>query len=1314
MPVGLGTAVGYLNLDVRGFAQGVDSAISDMNKLDGSFSTASKGLQTIGGMFEKTGMTLTAGFTAPLVGATAASVKFGAEFDKQMSNVKAVMGATTQEFEDMREAAISWGEKTVYTATEAGEALYYMGLAGWDSQEAIEGLGPVLNLAAAGDLNLGRTSDIVTDALTAFNLTAQDTTMFTNVLAATMSNSNTDVDMLGESFKYVAPVAGAFGYTIQDVALALGLFANNGVKSSQAGTGLRQALNALTNPSEKAAAEMERFGVSIFNADGSTKPFIQVMEELRETFGSVELNAEEVGKYIDELGVDLDTLEGQGAASSAIMEKFGHDLPVTDMDKLSGIVRIFGVRALPGMLSVINASEEDFYGLAEKINGADAAFVQFGDEVYTIEEALEKFGDRIYTDDSFEILGAAAGMASVQMDNLSGDWTKFTSALGTSQIIISDMAKGALRELVQKLTDIVTWFNNLDEAQREQITKWALVLASIGPILVIIGKLISGIGSLITTFNTLKGAFGFISIGFKHVGEAFTLAKAGFTGFASQTSLLGTILGSLSAPIIAIVAAVTALVAAFVNLWKNNEEFRNKIIEIWEGIKAKFEEAGQRIVDIFNELGFNFEDFEELMAVAIEGLKALWDGFCELLAPVFVGAFSIIGDVITGFIDMFVGVVEIIAGIVKGFKDGDWSMLWKGIGDVVETVVNSTINILDHLGEAVWNIFNTISGWLGIEWTVSWEEAKQAVYDWFISIVQWVTDLADKIVNFFSTIHQITVLTMTAVWDTIITIWNGIVTTITTVLQTIVSIVQNVWSFITTTITSFMQLIRDTITTVWNTIQTIIANVMDVIYNIIQSIWNMIKSFLEDTINSIKNHIINTWTTIKTLLSALMDAIKNMFDTTWNIIKAIITTITNAIYKVIDTVWNNIKSLLSVIMTFIQNMMDTVWNAIKNMITTVTNAIYTVINNVWTSIKNFLSATLTIIQNTMNTVWNAIQTMITTVVNAIKQTINDVFIAIKTIITDIINAIYTVLTNVWNSIKNTISDIVNGIKTTVINAFNNIKSSVTDTINSLYNTVSSVFNSIKTVMVDTISKAKDDVVAAMKSVYDGIIDVFSEVASTFGNIGRNIIQGIINGINSMTKGLYDSMKSILSGLIDNVKAALGIKSPSRVFREQVGKWLPPGIADGFVKAMPDAIKDMEDSLNDGIDSIETDEINADNINFEMQIDDFANAYKQVFEDLVIWFETMEDRMAVAIEGLTEYFKYLMYVRQILGSDDEFRTFVLGEDDNNKPNKPINPDTPVTPVGGGGDTYNFYSPKPIDEVQAARMLRNTKRDMAEGF
>lgn len=1282
MAVGLGTAVGYLNLDITGFANGIDSAVSDMSRLEGSFSTASQGLQSIGGMFTKAGTALTAGFTAPITGAIAASVKFGAEFDKSMSNVKAVTGATGKEFDALREAAISWGEKTKYTAAEASDALYYMGLAGWDSQEAIAGLGPVLSLASAGDLDLARTSDIVTDAMSAFNLEAKDTEKFTNILAATMSNSNTDVDMLGESFKYVASVAGAFNYKAEDVAVALGLFANNGVKASQAGTGLRQALNALTKPSDEAAAMMDKYGVSLFNADGSTKDFMTVMEELRGTFGNVSLNAGEISTYLEDLGLNLDTAEGQAAATDAIMEKFGHDLPTTDMENLNALVTIFGVRALPGMLSVINASEEDFYGLAEKIYGADAAFVKFGDEIYTIDEALEKFGDRIYTDDSFEILGAAAGMAAVQLDNLSGDWEIFKSAIGTAQILISDMVKGALRELVQKLTELVVAFNNLDVSQREQILKWAAIIAAIGPVLLAIGGLISGIGRMINTFNTLKAAFDFVRSGFANFATGFSTVGTSAAEATGIMGKLGAAIGGISAPVVAAVAIIGTLVAAFVNLWNTNEDFRNRIIEIWNGIKAKFEEAGQRIVEIFNELGFTFEDFEHLMSVAIEGLKALWDGFCEFLAPIFVGAIEIIGDVINGIVDLFVGVIEVIVGIVKGFKDGDWSMLWQGIGDIVSTIVDTIISILDHLGEAVWGVIQTVANWLGADWNMSWEEAKQAVADWFDSVVQWITDLPGKIAEFFSNVWQTISNFISSVGEWIASIPGKVG-------ELISSVGESISSFISNVIQWFSELpgkIASFFTTIWSNVTQWASDMISKAGEVGSGFLNSVVQFFSQLPNQIA-YLIGY--ALGSVVKWVADMIAKAKEVGSGFLEAVVSFFTQLPGKISEFISNALSNVVKWAADMSSKAKEMGSEFLENVIsffTKLPGEVLGFINSTLDNVKKWAADMAKKAKEAGEDFLNKVVEFIQKLPGKVKEHLDSVIEKATTWVSDM---------------KKKAEEGAKGFLDKVVEFLRDLPGKVKEKLDSAIEKITSWVSDMK-------QKATEAAQGFISNIVSGLASLPSQMAS----IGSNVVQGIWSGISSGWSWLKQQVSSLASSLVQGAKDALGVHSPSTVFRDQVGKWIPPGIAEGFAQAMPAAIRDIEDNLNDGINSLELDDIDAGNNSLEVQLNNFADEYKQVFEGLVIWFEAMDERMSIVIESLTDYFKYLMHVKQSLG-DDEFRVFMFSRNEDNKTRKSADVDVSNN-QSSGGDTINIYSPKPVDVVQAARILKNTKRDLAEGF
>ena len=260
------------------------------------------------------------------------AIKSYADFEKEMSAVKAISGATGAEFDMLTEKARQMGADTKFSATESAQAFEYMAMAGWKTDDMMNGIEGVMNLAAASGEDLGRVSDIVTDALTAFGLKASDSAHFADVLAAAATSSNTNVGMMGETFKYVAPLAGALKYDVEDVATAIGVMANSGVKASEAGTSLRSIFTRLAKPPKDAAKALDALGISIKNSDGTIKPFMQTMEEMRDKFSGL-----------------------------------------TDDQKVQYAASIAGQEAMSGLLAIMNASEDDFEKVANAIDHANGS-----------------------------------------------------------------------------------------------------------------------------------------------------------------------------------------------------------------------------------------------------------------------------------------------------------------------------------------------------------------------------------------------------------------------------------------------------------------------------------------------------------------------------------------------------------------------------------------------------------------------------------------------------------------------------------------------------------------------------------------------------------------------------------------------------------------------------------------------------------------------------------------------------------------------------------------------------------------------------
>lgn len=339
---------------------GVEVNSNEAKKQLGDLGKESSGILSKIGDAAKTATVAIGGAATAVAGY---ALKVGTSFESTMSEVQAISGATGDQMQQLSDKAKEMGSTTSFSATEAGEAFTYMAMAGWKTTDMLSGIDGIMNLAAASGEDLATTSDIVTDALTAFGMSASESGKFADILAAASSNANTNVSMLGESFKYVAPVAGSLGYSAADTSIALGLMANSGIKASQAGTALRAALTRMVKPTDAAAAQMEKYGISLTNSDGSMKSMQEVMDNLRSSMGGLS--------------------EAQQAQVAAT---------------------IFGQEAMSGMLAIVNASESDYNKLTEAIYNSEGAAEKMANirldnlsgQLTLLKSAAEGFGLVVY------------------------------------------------------------------------------------------------------------------------------------------------------------------------------------------------------------------------------------------------------------------------------------------------------------------------------------------------------------------------------------------------------------------------------------------------------------------------------------------------------------------------------------------------------------------------------------------------------------------------------------------------------------------------------------------------------------------------------------------------------------------------------------------------------------------------------------------------------------------------------------------------------------------------------------------------------
>lgn len=893
MAVEVGSAVGYLDLDISGFLTGLKTAQSEASKASSNIATkVGNNITGFGKKMTTAGSTLTKTVTLPIVGVGAAAIKTSSDFESAMSKVSAISGATGGDLDKLNKKAQEMGAKTKFSATESAEAFTYMAMAGWKTEDMLQGIDGIMSLAAADGLDLATTSDIVTDALTAFGLSAKDSGHFADVLAKASSSANTNVSMLGESFKYVAPVAGALGYSAEDTAIALGLMANAGIKGSQGGTALRASLSRLIKPTDDAAALMEKYDISLTNTDGTMKSLGEVMDMLRENLGGL-----------------------------------------TEAEQANVAANLFGQEAMSGMLSIINASDKDYQSLTDSIYDAD---------------------------------GAAQKMSDTMLNNLSGQLTLLKSALEGLAIQFGEILMPYIKKFVTWLQNLTQKLQELTPEQKNQIVKWAAIAASIGPVLLVFGKLITGVGGIITTFGKLPGVISktksglkILTNGFKNVGEGFKLAKAGYAGLATQAGGLGTKMGvaaaGITGPMIAIVAVIAILAAAFASLWKNNEEFRDKITAIWNQVKATFEKLTSGIVERLNKLGFDFENIGEV-------LKAIWTGFCNFLAPIFEGVFQNIANWFDFIVNQILAVLDFFIAIFTG----DWEGAWNAIKTMFENYWNAIVNWFQNIGNTLIGILDVICSWFGTTWEDTWNSIKEFFINIWTSISTWFQNTINSITTFFTNA------------------WNGISSFFTGVWEGIKNVVQVAIMFIVELIKAWFNLVTLPFRFIWENCKETIISIWNSIVTFLTIVWNNIVSIVTTVANVVKNVVTTVFNAIKNVATTVWNAIKSVITTVWNAIKTAVTNVINAIKTVITNIWNSIK-----------NTTTSVWNSIKNAISTPFNAAKTTVTNVVNGIKSIFSSGFNSAKSTASSVFNSIKSSISNTINGARDAVKNAIDKIK-------------------------------------------------------------------------------------------------------------------------------------------------------------------------------------------------------------------------------------------------------------------------------------------------------------------------------
>lgn len=853
-------------------------------------------------------------------------IELGQNFTSTMSEVSAISGATGEDFEKLEACAREYGATTVFSASNAAEALKYMSLAGWDADQSTSALGGVLNLAAASGMELGAASDMVTDYLSAFAMEAGDAAYFADLLSYAQSHSNTTAEALGEAYKNCAANLNAAGQDVETVTSLLEGMANQGYKGSEAGTAMAAIMRDITNGMKDGAIKIGETSVAVMDAQGNFRDLTDILTEVEAA------------------------TNGMGDAERAV-----------------ALSSTFTADSTKGLNLILNEGMDKIAGYEEELRGAS---------------------------------GSAEEMANIMNDNLSGDVAAMNSAFEELGLKIYDALESKLRAGVQFITNGVI-----------PAIEW------LGGHIPEVTIAVSGLGAVIAAMN-----WGTIS-------SKIAMVKGTLVKLAAA-------LGGVSLPAIAIIAVITAVALAFTNLWKNNEEFRNKITAIWDGIKAKFDEFGQGIVDRLNALGFEFEDITEVM-------KAVWDGFCEVLAPIFEGVFQQISNILSEALDILTGLFDIFAGIFTG----DWDMVWQGVQEVFGAVWDFVVATFENWISTFTSLADTVLGWFGTDWETVWTNVKTFFSDTWNAISSFFSGILTGIKTFF-----------TDTWNSIVSFFSGILS--------------GIYSSVTGTMTE----IHDTFTNIWDSITGFLSGAWETIKNIVTVGIMAVKEIISAAFQIItlpfrfiwencKDTVISIWETIKSVIGEKIDAVKEK-----------ITTVTTAISNVASAAWNAISSTASSLWEGIKGTIGSKIDAAKEKVRTATSAITSVASSAWSSVSS-----------TASSLWSTISSTVSSKISAARSAVSSATSTITSVASSAWSSVSTAASSKWESVRSTISSKLSSAKSTVSSLMSGITSTMSSGLSSALSTVTGKFSSIYSTISSKMSAARDAVgnaISALKSKFN--------------------------------------------------------------------------------------------------------------------------------------------------------------------------------------------------------------------------------------
>lgn len=1000
-------AITAARLIVQFSSMGVSAVTGDVNRVDSRLGKAQRSAATAG-------RAMTTGVTLPAVGFLTSMLHSAGTFEQSMNKVRALTGDAGEGVDRLRGQSLDLAKTTRYTASEIADGMGFMAMAGMDVNQIYGGTPAVLNLAAAGNMDLARSADIATNIMTGFGKPVEELPNMIDVMVAAFTNSNTSLEQMGDAFKYVAPVAASAGLDFNEVTAAIGLLGNAGIQSSMAGTVLRGAITRLLNPTKQAQGAMDRLGVTATDAEGNMLPLSDILGQLHDD--NVDWEAamstagpalESLTQQADDLGIPLENadgstrdftdvladLEAAGVDTSDMMDALGGDASI-----VSDIMTLFGLRAGPGMLALLAQGEGALDDFTAMLNDSG---------------------------------GTAERVASTMMEGLFGALNMLRAAWEGLMISLAD--SGALDMVTGWVMKLVEWLGRASELSprvQAMILAFIALAAAIGPVLIAISLMIPAVTGLVAA------------------------------------------IGFLVSPVGLVVVALATLVAGLIYAYTHSETFRNVVHQAASFVGSAFSlmwSIVQPILSMLGDMAVNvglmlLSAFQAFMGSGVvqaigSALQGLWAAMQNLWSSISTGnplVIALVGALLLVLSPIgLVGaaIVGFVAALVTAYTQSETfrnivTSVFQAIGTIVGMVATGLGVVLLGAIHLVTAAFTTAASVISVATTVF-----NGIGAVVMAVIGWFTNLSSVVSGagiVWSSLSGLISGVMSAIGGAVQSGWATVQSVTSAVISFIVGIVSAGWQGLVGIVTGVMAGISGAVSGGWSMIQSVVSGAMGIIQGVVSGGWSMIQGIVSGAVAMISGVVSSTWSAISSTVSSITSGMVGTVSGLWSNLQGTVSGIVSGIQGTVTSIWSNISStvsglvsaMVSAVIGFFSNLLSSVTSFLSNLLSTATSRFSSLRSQATSLMSSMVSSILGFLSNLLSGAISTISSIVSSITTGFNNARQGAVTAIQNLASDVLGALRGLVGSATGVAREIGSAIIGGLTGAISDGFGSVKSTL--------------------------------------------------------------------------------------------------------------------------------------------------------------------------------------------------------------------------------------------------------------------------------